>query len=95
RERTLERREQEVAAAERSAEQAAVQPRREALLIELAFVPGPRYTLAELEPTVVELGGTLALAGDEYEVARIGPSPLPHDRRRCAYLLARTPFART
>jgi hypothetical protein len=53
----------------------------------LVFVPGALYRLAEIEPTPLIPGEAIELEGDPYEVARIGPSPLPADIRRCAYLV--------
>jgi chromosome segregation ATPase len=53
----------------------------------LVFVPGVVYQLAEIEPTPLTPGEDLELEDDLYEVARIGPSPLPADTRRCAYLV--------
>ena len=53
---------------------------------ELAFVPGPDYRLVEIERSVLSRGDALELEGERYVVARTGPSPLPGDRRRCAYL---------
>jgi len=58
--------------------------------IVLAFVPGPQYRLVELAPVSARPGEALAVEGDEYTVARVGPSPLPGDSRRCAYLVARS-----
>jgi hypothetical protein len=55
--------------------------------LHLAFVPGAGYRLRELDPVRVDAGATLSLDGDEYVVSRIGPSPLPADPRRCAYLV--------
>jgi hypothetical protein len=55
---------------------------------ELAFVPGAGYGLVELDDSSVEgPGDTVVLAGEEYVVTRVGPSPLPADDRRCAYLV--------
>jgi DNA repair exonuclease SbcCD ATPase subunit len=58
--------------------------------VELAFVPGARYELAELEPTSLAVGSELEAGNETYVVARIGRSPLPGDRRRCAYLVRGT-----
>ncbi|MGI8479199.1 MAG: hypothetical protein ACR2M2_04990 [Gaiellaceae bacterium] len=58
-------------------------------LVLLAFVPGAAYQLREIEPAPLTPGGILKLEDDEYVVARIGPSPLPADDRRCAYLVQR------
>ena len=53
----------------------------------LALVPGGAYRLVTLEHSQRASGSTLELDGKRYVVARIGPSPLPGDRRRCAYLV--------
>jgi hypothetical protein len=61
---------------------------RKAAAVELCFVPGPRYRLVEAEPEGVETGGVVEVEDELFLVARIGPSPLPVDPRRCAYLVA-------
>ena len=53
----------------------------------LAFVPGPSYRLVEIEGAAVEAGGSFEIDEEEYLVGRVGPSPLPGDPRRCAYLV--------
>ena len=53
----------------------------------LLFVPGPAYGLTELEHGALRRGDPLELEGVEYLVSRVGPSPLPGDERRCAYLV--------
>jgi hypothetical protein len=53
----------------------------------LAFVPGAGYRLRELERAPLHAGETVTLDDDDYVVARMGPSPLPGDPRRCAYLV--------
>jgi hypothetical protein len=53
----------------------------------LLFVPGPGYGLREVERPPVRAGDELELDGVDYVVARTGPSPLPADNRRCAYLV--------
>ena len=53
----------------------------------LVFLPGAGYRLLELEHPPVRAGATIALESGEYVVARTGPSPLPGDARRCAYLV--------
>jgi len=55
--------------------------------VALAFIPGVSYRLAEIPPAPLVPGQHFELEGDRYEVARIGPSPLPSDMRRCAYLV--------
>ena len=58
--------------------------------VELAFVPGLDYRLVEIEHPDLARGVAIEVEGEEYEVARTGPSPLPGDRRRCAYLVRGT-----
>jgi hypothetical protein len=55
--------------------------------VQLAFVPGDAgaYRLMTLEHAALASG--LEIDGRQYVVARIGPSPLPGDRRRCVYLV--------
>ena len=55
--------------------------------VELAFVPGLEYRLVEIDRSALAGGDSLELEGEEFVVARTGPSPLPGDRRRCAYLV--------
>jgi septal ring factor EnvC (AmiA/AmiB activator) len=52
----------------------------------LLFVPGQTYRLVEIERAPLRRGDAVELDGIEYIVARTGPSPLPGDVRRCAYL---------
>jgi hypothetical protein len=82
RERDLEAREAEVA--EREA--AVPVPRDEMEPVELALVPGARYSLVELDASPLTSGLELEIEDDVFVVTRVGPSPLPGDRRRCAYL---------
>jgi len=58
--------------------------------VQLALVPGPEYRLVEIGGAGLARGETYELEGEEYVVARTGPSPLPGDRRRCAYLMRGT-----
>ena len=53
----------------------------------LVFVPGPGYRLTETEHGALRRGDPLELEGEAYLVGRVGPSPLPDDERRCAYLV--------
>jgi hypothetical protein len=53
---------------------------------ELAFVPGPAYRLVEVTLPNAGAGTAVELEGEELVVSRVGPSPLPGDSRRCAYL---------
>jgi len=55
--------------------------------LQLAFVPGLDYRLVEIDRPVLARGEAIELEGEEYLVARTGPSPLPCDRRWCAYLV--------
>ncbi|MGI8862338.1 MAG: hypothetical protein ACR2GV_06405 [Gaiellaceae bacterium] len=85
RERTLDEREAQV-----SEREAGLELREQSLseVVALAFVPGIAYRLMEIEPTPLIAGAAFELEGGEYNIARIGPSPLPADDRRCAYLVA-------
>lgn len=94
REQALAAREERIAALEaRFAERDDVAARSEeppagsATAAQLAFVPGPGYRLVEIEQVELATGMTLELDGVQYVAARVGPSPLPGDRRRCAYLV--------
>jgi hypothetical protein len=57
---------------------------------ELAFVPGAEYRLLELTVPASRPGDPVEVDGEELVVVRFGPSPLPGDRRRCAYLVRGT-----
>ena len=85
RERAVEVREQEVAEREAAVPDVAV--RAESESVELAFVPGANYALAELDAVELTTGLELEIADETFVVARIGRSPLPGDGRRCAYLV--------
>lgn len=52
----------------------------------LLFLPGPGYRLVAIEGVELDAGSEYEHAGEPYVVARVGPSPLPGDSRRCAYL---------
>jgi len=80
-ERALQEREARLAARERDAAAA-----ERARAPRLAFVPGQAYRLLELDEDAVE-DGAVTVDGERYEIARVGPSPLPRDERRCAYLV--------
>jgi hypothetical protein len=71
---------QDISATASSPDQPVPQP------AQLAFVPGLDYRLVEIDRSSLAPGDALELEGAEYIVARTGPSPLPGDRRRCAYL---------
>ena len=53
----------------------------------LAFVPGASYRLVDIDRPGLEPGDPLEVDEEEYVVGRVGPSPLPGDLRRCAYLV--------
>ncbi len=55
--------------------------------IELVFVPSDRYRLVEIEVAALARGERFEHDGEEFVVSRTAPSPLPGDRRRCAYLV--------
>ena len=82
RERAVETREAELA--EREA--AAPALRDETEPVELAFVPGARYALVELDASPLRPGLELEIEDAVFVVTRVGRSPLPGDVRRCAYL---------
>jgi hypothetical protein len=53
----------------------------------VAFLPSPDgYRLAEREGRPPGRGAVVQLDDGAFLVLRLGPSPLPGDRRRCAYL---------
>lgn len=81
RERALEERETHVVGRESEARETAPSTPG------LAFVPGAAYRLVELDDPAAISGRAIEIEGEEYEIARIGPSPLPGDDRRCAYLV--------
>jgi hypothetical protein len=94
----VEQREQAVAAreAEASAREAELEEREaepaavadeEPAGSQLLFVPGSSYTLVESELPPLRRGDAVEHDDEEYVVGRIGPSPLPGDERRCAYLV--------
>jgi hypothetical protein len=61
---------------------------QEAQAPSVAFFAGPTYRFVELADAPIS-GRTLVVKGEPFEILRIGPSPLPGDTRRCAYLLRR------
>ena len=89
RERAVEAREEQIAElqAELDERAAAPAPAVEPELVELAFVPGDRYRLVEIDPTPLTLGFAFEIEDAEFVVSRIARSPLPGDARRCAYLV--------
>ncbi len=58
----------------------------------VAFVASPDgYRLLERDGPPPVGGAVLELDGDAFGVLRLGPSPLPGDRRRCAFLERKEP----
>ena len=56
------------------------------------LVPSPDgYRLLEREGAPPARGDLLDVDDDRFSVLRLGPSPLPADRRRCAYLQREEP----
>jgi hypothetical protein len=56
------------------------------------FVGGPSgYRLLERDGSPPSCHAELELQGARYVVLRLGPSPLPRDRRRCAFLEVQEP----
>lgn len=94
RERALAAREEHLDEVESQQEHSATPPAPEQPVLaqpaQLAFVPGLDYRLVEIDRSSLAPGDPLELEGAEYIVARTGPSPLPGDRRRCAYLVRGT-----
>ena len=55
----------------------------------LLFVWKPSgYELVEQEGDAPPLGSEVELDGQQFRVTKLAPSPLPGDRRPCAYLSA-------
>ena len=53
----------------------------------LLFVWKPSgYELVEQDGDAPAMGARVELDGQEYHVTKLAPSPLPGDRRACAYL---------
>lgn len=63
-----------------------LEPEQRIESVELAFVPGPGYQLVELKLAEAAAGVPVEVDGEMLVVGRVGPSPLPGDSRRCAYL---------
>ncbi len=58
----------------------------------LLFVPSPAgYRLVELAAGAPGGGGRVRLPDGAFRVLRVGPSPLPGDGRRCAFLERQEP----
>jgi hypothetical protein len=92
RERAVEAREEQVAEfeTELAGRTDASLPSAEPQLVELAFVPGDRYRLVEIDATSLTVGYSFEIDDAEFVVSRITHSPLPGDARRCAYLVRGT-----
>jgi chromosome segregation ATPase len=53
----------------------------------VALVPGDgRYRIVERDDGPPSVGGQVIVDEDAFQIVRLGSSPLPGDRRRCAYL---------
>jgi hypothetical protein len=53
----------------------------------VAFVSSPQgYRLVEAGGSAPEPGAAVELEGAPHRVLKVGPSPLPGDRRRCVYV---------
>ena len=87
RERAVEAKESELAELEAELAARATRDQTVPESVELAFVPGERYQLVEIEVTPLVRGADLDIEGVGYSVVRMGRSPLPGDDRRCAYLV--------
>lgn len=88
-ERELAARETELAAAhERLArdDDAVEHTGREDAAAHVVFAAGDRYRLAEREGPPPAPGADIELDGERFLVVRLGPSPLPGDRRWCAFV---------
>lgn len=60
----------------------------------VAYVPSPHgYRLVVERGAPPARGATIAIEGVTFRVLRVGRSPLPGDRRRCAYLEGEEPRA--
>ena len=86
REQALAAREADLAAREEALETRERAP-DEAPTPALAFVPGASYRLVEVDRPGIGPGDSLEIDEEDYVVGRVGPSPLPGDPRRCAYLV--------
>ena len=60
----------------------------------VAFVSSPDgYRLLERDGSPPDRGAVLDLGDGTFVVLRLGPSPLPGDRRRCAFVERKEPLA--
>jgi hypothetical protein len=58
----------------------------------IAFLSSPYgYRLVDGPGPMPSLGDSVELDGQARRVVKVGPSPLPRDRRRCAYLAGEEP----
>src|SRR5262245_23241686 len=87
RERAVATREEELGQLEQELSERASEGEREGEPVELVLMPGERYRLVEIDPTPLTRGFTFDIEGLDFVVAHVGPSPLPADGRRCAYLV--------
>jgi len=56
----------------------------------VALVPGERYRLVERDDGPPNLGALIRVEEETFRIVRLGSSPLPDDRRRCAFLERQT-----
>jgi hypothetical protein len=79
-----------IADEERRRNEAAGETGEESAIGHVLFISQPvSYALLARDGPVPELGSEVVLddwAEGRYRVAKVGPSPLPGDRRRCAFL---------
>lgn len=90
---SVERRERDLAARETRLAEIESEPRapsgpNSTEPVELVFVPGAAYRLVELSLSEAAPGAVVELEGESFVVSKVGPCPLPGDKRRCAFLLA-------
>jgi hypothetical protein len=52
----------------------------------VALVPGGRYRLVERDDGPPSIGTEIRIEEEAFRIVRLGSSPLPNDRRRCAFL---------
>jgi DNA repair exonuclease SbcCD ATPase subunit len=52
----------------------------------VALVPGGRYRLVERDDGPPSIGTEMRIEEETFRIVRLGSSPLPNDRRRCAFL---------
>ena len=86
RRKRVEQRELALEAREARLEEREAEVREPDVAPTLAFVPGAAYRLVEIDAAGAG-GEAVDVDGETYDILRIGPSPLPGDARRCAYLV--------